>query len=60
MLTNLIVLRSIAWITSYNQDGFVNLASFSFFNVVSSAPPCAMFSVGLNAEGDPKDTARNI
>jgi len=60
LLTNLIVPRPIAWITSQNQQGVVNLAPFSFFNVVSSAPPCVVFSVGLNGAGEPKDTARNV
>jgi flavin reductase (DIM6/NTAB) family NADH-FMN oxidoreductase RutF len=60
LLTNLIVPRPIAWVTSQNQDGVVNLAPFSFFNVVSSSPPCVVFSVGLKGGGEPKDTARNI
>jgi flavin reductase (DIM6/NTAB) family NADH-FMN oxidoreductase RutF len=60
LLTNLIVPRPIAWIASQNQNDVVNLAPFSFFNVVSSAPPCVVFSVGLNGAGECKDTARNI
>ena len=60
LLTNLIVPRPIAWITSQNQDGIVNLAPFSFFNAVSGTPPYIIFSVGLNEAREPKDTARNI
>ena len=60
LLTNLIVPRPIAWITSQNQDGIVNLAPFSFFNAVSGTPPYIIFSVGLNDAREPKDTARNI
>lgn len=60
LLTNLIVPRPIAWITSQSRDGVVNLAPFSFFNAVSGAPPYIIFSVGLNDAREPKDTARNI
>lgn len=60
LLTNLIVPRPIAWITTQTEQGVVNLAPFSFFNVVGSAPPCVVFSVGLNGAGEPKDTARNV
>jgi flavin reductase (DIM6/NTAB) family NADH-FMN oxidoreductase RutF len=60
LLTNLIVPRPIAWVTSQSRDGVVNLAPFSFFNAVSGAPPYVIFSVGLNEAREPKDTARNI
>ena len=60
LLTNLVVPRPIAWITTQNENEVVNLAPFSFFNVVSSAPPCVVFSVGLNQAGESKDTARNV
>jgi flavin reductase (DIM6/NTAB) family NADH-FMN oxidoreductase RutF len=60
LLTSLIVPRPIAWITSQNQNGVVNLAPFSFFNAVSGTPPYIIFSVGLNDAREPKDTARNI
>ena len=60
LLTNLIVPRPIAWITSQSRDGAVNLAPFSFFNAVSGAPPYIIFSAGLNEAGEPKDTAGNI
>jgi flavin reductase (DIM6/NTAB) family NADH-FMN oxidoreductase RutF len=45
VLTNVVVPRPIAWVTSLNSNDVVNLAPFSFFNAVS---------------GTPKDTARNI
>jgi flavin reductase (DIM6/NTAB) family NADH-FMN oxidoreductase RutF len=60
LMTNLVVPRPIAWVTSQNQDGVVNLAPFSFFNAVSGNPPYVIISVGLNDAGEPKDTARNI
>ena len=60
LLTNLIVPRPIAWVTTINESGLVNLAPFSFFNAVGSNPLYVMISVGRNEAGEPKDTARNI
>lgn len=60
LLTNLVVPRPIAWITSCNAAGVVNLAPFSFFNAVGAEPVYVMVSVGHNDAGELKDTARNI
>ncbi len=60
LLTNLIVPRPIAWITSQNPNGVVNLAPFSFFNAVGSNPLYIMVSIGKNEAGKLKDTAKNI
>jgi flavin reductase (DIM6/NTAB) family NADH-FMN oxidoreductase RutF len=60
LLTNLVVPRPIAWVTSESQSGVVNLAPFSFFNAVASNPLYIIISVGLNDAGEPKDTANNI
>lgn len=60
LLTNLVVPRPIAWISSLSPDGIINLAPFSFFNAIGSDPLYVMFSVGKNDAGGPKDTARNI
>jgi flavin reductase (DIM6/NTAB) family NADH-FMN oxidoreductase RutF len=38
ILTNLVVPRPIAWVTSQSSTGLVNLAPFSFFNAVGSDP----------------------
>ena len=59
LLTNLVVPRPIAWITTLGDSGVVNLAPFSFFNAVGSDPVYVMVSIGLN-DGRPKDTAKNI
>ena len=54
-----IIPRPIAFVTSISEDGVVNAAPFSFFNIVSSNPP--MISVSIQRKkGEPKDTARNI
>ncbi len=60
LLTDLVVPRPIAWITSAGDSGVVNLAPFSFFNAVGSAPPYVVVGIGNRDSGAPKDTARNI
>lgn len=54
-----IIPRPIAFITSMSEDGVVNAAPFSFFNIVSSNPPMISVSV-QRKQGEMKDTARNI
>jgi flavin reductase (DIM6/NTAB) family NADH-FMN oxidoreductase RutF len=60
LLTNLVVPRPIAWITSQKPGGVINLAPFSFFNAIGSDPLYIIVSVGNNDAGTPKDTAVNI
>jgi flavin reductase (DIM6/NTAB) family NADH-FMN oxidoreductase RutF len=60
LLTNLVVPRPIAWVTSLSPSGVVNLAPFSFFNAVGTDPLYVIISVGHNEAGQPKDTANNI
>ena len=60
LLSNLVVPRPIAWVTSLNSQGVINLAPFSFFNAVGANPLYVLFSVGLNDAGDAKDTVKNI
>jgi flavin reductase (DIM6/NTAB) family NADH-FMN oxidoreductase RutF len=60
LLTNLVVPRPIAWVTSQSEAGVVNLAPFSFFNAVGSNPLYVVISVGKRDNGEPKDTAKNI
>ena len=60
LLTNLVVPRPIAWVTSQSAAGIVNLAPFSFFNAVSGDPPFVVLGIGVRDDGSPKDTCRNI
>ena len=60
LLTNLVVPRPIAWVTSQGPGGIANLAPFSFFNAVGADPVYLVVSVGLNDKGELKDTARNV
>ena len=42
--TSLVVPRPIGWITTISPEGVVNLAPYSFFNLISASPPFVMFS----------------
>jgi flavin reductase (DIM6/NTAB) family NADH-FMN oxidoreductase RutF len=59
LMISCIVPRPIAFVTSLSTAGVVNLAPFSYFNVISSTPPMVMIAVGSKKEGR-KDTWRNI
>ena len=55
-----VVPRPIGWITTVNADGLVNLAPFSFFNLLSYDPPFVMFSAGVHeVDGGKKDSVAN-
>lgn len=59
LLIGSIIPRPIAFVTSQTEEGTVNGAPFSYFNIVSSNPP--MISLAIQRKnGMPKDTARNI
>lgn len=60
LLTNIVVPRPIAWVSTVNAQGVVNLAPFSFFNAIGSDPLLVMISVAHNKDGSLKDTGRNI
>jgi flavin reductase (DIM6/NTAB) family NADH-FMN oxidoreductase RutF len=60
LLVSLITPRPIAWVTSIGADGVVNAAPFSFFNLLGSSPPILGVCPGDRADGEPKDSARNI
>ena len=59
LLTGIVVPRPIAWVTSLNAQGRVNLAPFSTFTFLSPKPPMLGFSVGRKGRHY-KDTAQNI
>ena len=60
ILTNLVVPRPNAWVSTIGLDSVVNLAPFSFFNAVSADPLYVALSIGQRDNGTPKDTLRNI
>ncbi len=56
-----VVPRPIGWITTISAAGVVNLAPFSFFNLLSYDPPFVMFSAGVHeADGGKKDSVANV
>lgn len=59
LLIGSIIPRPIAFVTTLSDEGVVNGAPFSYFNIVSSNPPMISISV-QHAGGQSKDTARNI
>jgi len=59
VLAGLVTPRPIAWVTTLNEDGGVNAAPFSFFNVFGAKPPLVIFAPGDRDDGTAKDTARN-
>lgn len=59
-LIGCVVPRPIAWVTTLNDTGSVNLAPFSAFNMVCSTPMTVLFSIGVKPNGETKDTLTNI
>jgi flavin reductase (DIM6/NTAB) family NADH-FMN oxidoreductase RutF len=59
-LVEIVTPRPIAWVTSVNPEGRVNLAPFSFYNAFSANPPVVVFSPTLRRDGSKKDTLRNV
>jgi flavin reductase (DIM6/NTAB) family NADH-FMN oxidoreductase RutF len=55
-----IVPRPIAWVSTLNENGTANLAPFSFFTGVTSAPLTCLICVARTKAGEKKDTWRNI
>ena len=60
LMTQTIIPRPIAWALTDSNNGSFNLAPFSYFTAVSSAPPILMLSVGKKPNGDNKDTLVNV
>jgi len=65
LMTGIIVPRPIALMSTVDADGNANLAPFSFFAGVGSAPPTVLFCPALRpgGTGEPagrKDTLRNV
>jgi flavin reductase (DIM6/NTAB) family NADH-FMN oxidoreductase RutF len=67
ILLNSVAPRPIAWVSTISSAEVLNLAPFSFFNVVCVDPPLLAFAPGMRqpklpqvAKGEAKDTLRNI
>ena len=59
LLTALVVPRPIGWISTLDAGGRLNLAPYSFFNLVASSPPTLIVSIGQRG-GGPKDSLANL
>lgn len=59
LLIGSIIPRPIAFVTTQSEEGIVNGAPFSYFNIVSSNPPMVSLAI-QRPSGQLKDTARNI
>lgn len=60
LMNELVAPRPVAWVSSIDAEGRTNLAPFSHFNVVSSAPPIVMFSCNTPTDRALKDTVSNV
>lgn len=59
LLIGSILPRPIALVSSQSQSGVINIAPFSFFNIVAYQPGIVSISI-QRKNGEMKDTARNI
>ena len=59
-LTGVVTPRPIAWVTTVDPAGRVNLAPFSFFNAFGANPPVVVFSPTNRRDGSKKDTLLNV
>ncbi len=60
LLISLVTPRPIAWVTSIDAEGRVNLAPFSFFNVFGADPPIVVFAPNRKRDRSKKDTLNNV
>ena len=60
LLAGVVTPRPIAWVTTVDAEGHVNLAPFSFYNAFGANPPVVVFSPTLRRDGSRKDTLRNL
>lgn len=62
LLVGAVVPRPIAWVSSRDAAGVLNLAPFSFFTVASREPPMLAISIGPRTGGEDyaKDTLTNL
>lgn len=60
LLISVVTPRPIAWVTSLDAEGRVNLAPFSFFNVFGADPPVVVFAPNRKRDGSKKDTLHNV
>ncbi len=60
LLTDIVVPRPIAWVSTVDKRGIFNLAPFSAYGMISTKPMVVGFAVGAKRDGQKKDTLNNI
>lgn len=60
LLIGSILPRPIAWVSTMDAAGRLNLAPFSYFNIVCPTPMTLVFCPGVHSDGRKKDSWRNI
>ncbi|PAF42486.1 flavin reductase family protein [Helicobacter sp. 11S02596-1] len=60
ILSNTITPRPIAWISTTDENGIINLAPFSFFAPISPNPVVFSVCITPKSDGSMKDTLKNI
>jgi flavin reductase (DIM6/NTAB) family NADH-FMN oxidoreductase RutF len=60
LLLSSILPRPIALVTTQDDQGRVNAAPFSFFNIMASTPAIVVLGIDSKSPGVPKDTVRNM
>jgi flavin reductase (DIM6/NTAB) family NADH-FMN oxidoreductase RutF len=59
-LTEMVLPRPIAFVSTIGKDGVFNLAPYSYFSPLSNSPMVVGFSIGRKKGGHKKDTLVNI
>ncbi len=60
LLTATVIPRPVAWVTTLGEDGQVNAAPYSFFNVFGQDPALIVLGLERRKDGNLKDTTANI
>ena len=60
LVSNIVVPRPIAWVSTKSKENILNLAPFSYFIPLSSKPATLLISIGHKKDGSPKDTLKNL
>jgi flavin reductase (DIM6/NTAB) family NADH-FMN oxidoreductase RutF len=60
LLTDIVVPRPIAWVSTVSDKGVYNLAPFSAYAMVGTNPMVVCLTVNTNRDGKKKDTILNI
>ncbi len=60
LLNSTVAPRPIAFVSTISADGHVNLAPYSFFNIVGFNPPMLVFSPTLDRHGHKKHSLLNV